>query len=445
MDRIVGFVWFHSSSIIQCGGLRDVWSISFDAQSDAMRRFLAFRSTYRISGERISTLVESFGVSSARKMSRSNQNMAQFYSRALRKHSMRNWQWLQPKVWRRNHEISTKNVLQNGGDECWCHSVWRSWFIMGVILFSILTHAVSDVLIPLNSANANTGRAAFWLLYETLRSRTLLHRAREAMRASIALQSTETLTQQPSIITSNASLPFDFPIFSSAPLIQSMYAETLRLRFAGIILRDVKDDVTLGDCSVPQKTAIAISTYHAHRNQESWNANTTKKPHSLDEFWAERFLVYPGNSNTPLKSSSKNNNDATPSNMKNETITSSPSSIPVAAKLNENSKASPQFSTKGLAGAWIPYGGGQNMCPGRHFAKQEVLVTFASILTSFDVQLIDDLPPKVDWSGFGLGMLAPAGKGIRFRIKRRRHLWWRLVSALLVTFLLLLLLFTNST
>lgn len=245
------------------------------------------------------------------------------------------------------------------------------------------------------------------------------------MRASIAPQSGSTgpLTRQPSIITSNASLPFDFPIFSSAPLIQSMYAETLRLRFAFIILRSVKDDVTLGDCFIPQKNVIAMSTYHAHRDQESWNANTVKGPHSLDEFWAERFLVYPGNSSTPLKPSSKDKNGTTPWNMENETTTSPRSSIPVAAKLNENPVASPHFSTEGLAGAWIPYGRGQNMCPGRHFAKQEVLVIFASILTSFDIHLIDDSPPKVDWRGFGLGMLAPAGKGIRFRIKRRRHLW----------------------
>lgn len=239
------------------------------------------------------------------------------------------------------------------------------------------------------------------------------------MRASIALQSrpNEPLTQQPSIITSNASLPFDFPIFSSAPLIQSMYAETLRLRFAFIILRGVKDEVALGDCFIPRKNVIAMSTYHAHRDQESWNANTVKESHSLDEFWAERFLVYPGNSNSPLQPSSKGKHSPTPSNMEK------PSLVPVAARFNKSPVALPHFSTEGLAGAWIPYGGGQNMCPGRHFAKQEVLVTFASLVTSFDIQLIDDSPPKVDWRGFGLGMLAPAGKGIRFRIKRRRHLW----------------------
>ena len=203
-----------------------------------------------------------------------------------------------------------------------------------------------------------------------------------------------------------------------------MYAETLRLRFAGIILRGVEDDITLGDCFIPQKYAIALSTYHAHRNEESLNSNTVKEPHALNEFWAERFLVYPGNGNAPLKSGSKDKHDATISNLESETTTnSSPSSTPIAAKLNDNPIVSPHFSTEGLAGAWIPYGGGQNMCPGRHFAKQEILVVFASIVTSFDIDLIDDLPPKVDWRGFGLGMLAPAGKAIRFRIKRRRHMW----------------------
>lgn len=37
----------------------------------------------------------------------------------------------------------------------------------------------------------------------------------------------------------------------------------------------------------------------------------------------------------------------------------------------------PYFSLDGLNGSWIPYGGGFRACPGRHFAKREILMTLA--------------------------------------------------------------------
>ena len=93
--------------------------------------------------------------------------------------------------------------------------------------------------------------------------------------------------------------------------------------------------------------------------------------------------------------------------------TSSPShSVPTPA-------ANVHFSLDGLAGAWIPYGAGMNMCPGRHFAKQEVMLTLALIVSNFDIQLIGRRP-RINWSTFGTGVLGPKGR-TRCRIKRIRN------------------------
>ena len=62
------------------------------------------------------------------------------------------------------------------------------------------------------------------------------------------------------------------------------------------------------------------------------------------------------------------------------------------------------------------------MCPGRHFAKLEILSTFAMILTLFDVVLAQGAGTILedDMGGFGFGSLWPKGKS-PVRIRRRAN------------------------
>lgn len=76
----------------------------------------------------------------------------------------------------------------------------------------------------------------------------------------------------------------------------------------------------------------------------------------------------------------------------------------------------PRFSGDRLARIWIPYGSGQNICLGRHLAKQKILLTLAALLTYFDVELIGRAP-SIAWNIFGMGVLARKSS-IRLRIKR---------------------------
>ena len=76
------------------------------------------------------------------------------------------------------------------------------------------------------------------------------------------------------------------------------------------------------------------------------------------------------------------------------------------------------FSTKGLSGAWIPYGGGFSACPGRLLAKRIILYTYALLVTEFDVE-IRSRGFEMDSSAFGLGTQKPKTP-VAFVIRRRR-------------------------
>lgn len=102
------------------------------------------------------------------------------------------------------------------------------------------------------------------------------------------------------------------------------------------------------DYTVPRNTTMSTFSSITARNQPTWASvrpQTVSRP--LDEFWPERFLV----------------------------------------RGREDSKF--KFSVEGLAECWMPYGGGQRMCPGRHFAKNGIIGTLGVLLDLFDCELVD--------------------------------------------------------
>ncbi len=59
------------------------------------------------------------------------------------------------------------------------------------------------------------------------------------------------------------------------------------------------------------------------------------------------------------------------------------------------------------------------MCPGRTFAKHEMLGSFAMLSSNFDIELLTSGQEiKPDMSFFSIGTMPPKGK-IPFRIRRR--------------------------
>lgn len=187
------------------------------------------------------------------------------------------------------------------------------------------------------------------------------------------------------------------------PLLQSIFAEITRLRVVGIIARcAVGSDFQLGEWTIPERSFLGLPSNAGAMNKNIWNAGTHHDPHPLDEFWAERFLIYPNDPNSgPL------HQDRRPATK----------SIP-ATEIDTSNE--PVFSLKGLKEVYTPFAGGSALCPGRHFAKQEVVSTLARLVLRYDIELQvpDDWEPKMDPAFFPTGTLPPLDK-VPFRIRRR--------------------------
>lgn len=155
------------------------------------------------------------------------------------------------------------------------------------------------------------------------------------------------------------------------------------------------EDFDLDGFRIKKNQTLMIFSRPLALNEEAWTAAGRQPTLPLSQFQAERFLVQKGASS----------GNETPRECEKET--------------KESQEL--RFSLDGLAGLWLPYGGGQRMCPGRHFAKAEVLSTFALLFTHFDLELGDRvntsaISPDLRW--VPTGALPPASN-VPFRIKRK--------------------------
>lgn len=78
------------------------------------------------------------------------------------------------------------------------------------------------------------------------------------------------------------------------------------------------------------------------------------------------------------------------------------------------------FSLDGKQGKYMPYGMGEHMCPGRHFAKYEMLLTVAVLMERFEIELLgpDGWKPDDDLGRYGFGSVHPKQK-VEARIRMR--------------------------
>ena len=264
---------------------------------------------------------------------------------------------------------------------------------MGVSTFLALRPSFPDT----DSANfyrmnANSIPAAFWFLLEIVHDPSLLARVREELDSSVASTSTE------------ESPKFDMFKLTSAPLMQSIWAETLRLRVAINIVRGTEyRDFKLGNWLIPKAKTIVIPSLIAHMDEKIWSTGAGDSFHPLSEFWSDRFLIWP---NIPGSGPTQQNY-----------IRKMDKPVSVA---NERLKEAPTFSLENLRGAFIPFGGGSNICPGRHFAKHEAIFSFALLCKTFEMELRSDgSKPDADMRHYGHGTLPPK-EPIPFRIRRRQ-------------------------
>ena len=179
----------------------------------------------------------------------------------------------------------------------------------------------------------------------------------------------------------------DIPTLLTLPLLQSMFHEVLRVYADVLVSRDLQADLVLPlDESGKKKVylnknaSVMAPSWIGHHDETEWSGNAP-----CDTFYAERFLK------------------------------ADPETGKVA------------FSLTGTVGKYFPFGGGKSICPGRVFAKQEVLASVALLLLGFDFEVIgfmDEKGGKADkFPGLrnaylGSGVVVVGGD-MKVKIKRR--------------------------
>lgn len=240
--------------------------------------------------------------------------------------------------------------------------------------------------------NANSVPAACWFLIQTLHDPSLKTRVVERLEAAALPDEQEPKDKQ------KQSFRFDITKLTEDALLQSIYAETLRLRVAVLVVRQpTRDNFSLGGWHIKKGETVSLSTRNELLDPDFWNAGTAADPHPLDTFWADRFLVNPADPQSgPMRDPKRR-----------------------ATKPNNGGGNEPYFSLDGCTWNWVPFGGGRNLCPGRHFAKREIMLTSAIFLKAFDIELLSDQMPGPDESVFGFGTMPPNAK-MPCRIRRRK-------------------------
>ncbi len=188
------------------------------------------------------------------------------------------------------------------------------------------------------------------------------------------------------------------------PLLQSIYIEVMRLHVSVNITREVVGPIEVEGHRLEKGDLIQAPSEISHHNEDSWSA----EGHPASEFWAERHIKY----------------------------------VETTNEVGEV-RIVPQFTMAGRSNDFFPYGmlprgpsktstnhsiigGGVSMCPGRFFAKQEIMLTMGMLVSRFDIEFVEWTTPDgsisdrvaendVRWAG---AASVPPDRDMKVRWKR---------------------------
>jgi cytochrome P450 len=229
----------------------------------------------------------------------------------------------------------------------------------------------------------NTIPAAFWLISWIFEDAALLHDIRAEVDGC-----TTTVNSDSTKRTINAT-----KLRTSCPLLASAFRETLRLVGAVHVNRYVTEDTTVtntstGETYLLKKDSIIQIASNVIHARPFWGPDAAS-------FNARRFM-------------------ATGEKARNEAGTGKPPD-PAAPFRSSDGKV--------YSSAFRSFGGGNNICPGRHFAQTEILGLTSLFVAGFEIENASGgggyrMPPYEDFK-LMLGVLKP-GKDVDVVISRRK-------------------------
>ncbi|KAI1608537.1 cytochrome P450, family 7, subfamily B [Exophiala viscosa] len=150
----------------------------------------------------------------------------------------------------------------------------------------------------------------------------------------------------------------DISILVAQPLLNSIVHETLRHYVDALVTRQLKVDMVLDGYLLKKDDLVMAPSSLSQHDPQFWEQDTEPP---ADAWYAERFLKQD----------------------------------PTTGKQT--------FSTSWTAGKFFPFGGGTHVCPGRIFAKQEILGALATLLLKFDLRFVEYLGTDKNGSVVSLG------------------------------------------
>lgn len=237
-------------------------------------------------------------------------------------------------------------------------------------------------------SNVSVHTAAIWTIIEVFRDKNLLSRVRaELKKADLE----------------NIDLVSDIDKLLSLPLLQSIHAEILRLRTqVQAVFDSEREDIRINEWVFPKGSTLLVTTEVAHQDENFWNTKDGEYP--LSRFWSDRFLRYPNDPTSGPRRVHSANLGKVGSNKSSR-----------SSHLNE-----PTFVSAGLSDGYIPFGIGERTCPGRFFARREMVAFCAKVVNEFDIEILSvEKDFKISPAMYGLGIQHPLNK-IPFRARKRQ-------------------------
>ena len=191
----------------------------------------------------------------------------------------------------------------------------------------------------------------------------------------------EEISQVVNIDKDSNKLHLDTPALIALPWLLAVYTETLRLRVHFNVIREITQDIEIDGHILKAGHIVMAPTYIAHTADPSW----TNEKFPVKEFYPERFLIF------------------------------------------DEKGLTPKFSVGRAGGKMFPYGGGIYLCPGRHFAKQEIMTAIALVILRFDFEVLgyvkmdgtrSERGPRLDEEFVGSGAVPP-DRDMRVRLRKR--------------------------
>jgi cytochrome P450 len=236
-----------------------------------------------------------------------------------------------------------------------------------------------EIMLPF-AAMANTVPMLFWLFCHIFSRPDLVARLRQEVERGLVvgrMEGTQTGKGEGGEVAVNVAAA---AVEEKCPLLMSCYRETLRLTIHQVSTRTAMQDTVLSDKGgreylLKKGNVVQLVIGTGHNMEEYWGDGA-------DEFQPERFLGKKGD--------------------------------------GEDGPG----SSKAMRTAFLPFGGGMHLCPGRAFAFAEMMAVLATLLLGYEIESVEG--SKWELPGFATRSVIDAvtkpanhGQGFGVNIKRR--------------------------